>query len=99
MGEVAKPFTFLDSKNKARKPREAVDIAARYLVYKLHVPDRSLGVSSWQLLSILNETAATIDRAVEHGWVILRDEGQGKMRKRYAALTEEGRMLARKALR
>ena len=96
---MAKPFTFLSSKNKTLKPSEAIDVAARYLVYKLHIPGRPLETSSWHLLSILGEAAATVDRAVARGWVILREEGQGKTRKRYATLTDEGRLLARKALR
>ena len=55
--------------------------------------------ASWQPLKTLGETAATVARAVERGWVVLRDEGQGKTKDQYAALTDEGRMLARKALR
>ena len=43
----------------------------------------------------LGESAATISRAVEHGWVILRDV-QGKPLDRKAVLTDEGRRLARK---
>jgi len=98
IADLAKPFTILKSKNKPLKASEAVDVAARYLVYKLHVPGRPLG-ESWQLLSVLGETAVTVARAVERGWIVLRDEGQGKTKDRYAGLTDEGRMLARKALR
>ena len=94
---VAKPFTIPKSKHKPVKPSEAVDVAARYLVYKLHVPGTPLG-ESWQLLSDLGEMAVTVDRAVARGWVVLR-EGHGKTKDRYAGLTDEGRMLARKALR
>jgi hypothetical protein len=86
------------AKKTAVKTKDALDVAARYLVYKLYVPGRAL-TESWHLLSTLGETAATVGRAVERGWVILRHEGQGKAKERYAALTDEGRQVARKALR
>ena len=95
---MAKRFTIANSKNKPLKPNEAVDIAARYLVYKLHVPGRAL-TETWHPLSTLGEAATTVTRAVECGWVTLRDEGQGRTRERYAALTDAGRQVARKALR
>jgi hypothetical protein len=74
---------------------EALDVAARYLVYKLRVPNRAL-TDVWQPLSTFGEAAATVCRAVERGWVVLRDEGQGRTKERYAALTDDGRQLARK---
>jgi hypothetical protein len=77
---------------------QALDIAARYLVYKLHAPGPSL-TEAWYPLSTLGEAAATVARAVQRGWVVLRDEGQGRTKKRYAALTDDGRQVARKALR
>jgi hypothetical protein len=41
----------------------------------------------------MGESAATISRAVEHGWVILQGS---KPLERKAALTDEGRRLARR---
>jgi len=92
--------TFIPNSTKkpTSKTADALDIAARYLVYKLYVPGQAI-TGSWQLLSLLGEAAATVSRAVELGWVILRDEGQGRTRERYAALTDAGRQVARKALR
>jgi hypothetical protein len=43
----------------------------------------------------LGESAASISRAVERGWVVLRGVG-GKLLERKAALTDEGRRLARR---
>jgi hypothetical protein len=94
VGHITIPYF----KKKPLKPSEAVDIAARYLVYKLHVPGRAL-TDAWHPLSTLGEAAATVARAAERGWVILRDEGQGRTRERYAALTDAGRQVARKGLR
>lgn len=85
-------------KGKAGRVGEGVDVAARYFVYKLYMPGRA-AMEAWQPLSTLGEAAATVGRAVERGWVVLREEGQGKTKERYATLTDEGRMLARKALR
>ena len=80
------------------KTANSLDIAARYFAYKLYVPGTAL-TESWQPLSTLGEAAATVGRAVELGWVTLRDVGKGKTTERYAALTDEGRVLARKTLR
>jgi hypothetical protein len=49
----------------------------------------------WIVLHGMGESAATISRAVERGWVILQ-EVRGKPLDRKAALTDEGRRLARK---
>jgi hypothetical protein len=43
----------------------------------------------------MGESAATISRAVERGWVILQ-EASRKPLERKAALTDNGRRLARK---
>jgi hypothetical protein len=97
------------------KTSEGLDVAARYLVYKLY--DASRGTStapSWQSVRALGEAAATVARAVERGWVVIRhgeaaairhegsSKGKAKARSKddlWAALTEEGRGLARKGLR
>ena len=49
----------------------------------------------WQVLLGIGESAAIISRAVERGWAILED-ARGKPLDRKAALTDEGRRLARK---
>ena len=95
---MAKRFNIANSKNKPLKPSGAVDIAARYLLYKLHVPGPAL-TEAWRPLSTLGEAATTVARALECGWVTLRDEGQGRARERYVALTDAGRQVARRALR
>jgi hypothetical protein len=49
----------------------------------------------WRLLHGMGESAATVARAVERGWVHLQCV-VGKPLERKAALTDEGRRLARK---
>jgi hypothetical protein len=72
----------------------AIDVAARYFVYKLYEATDGQPMQ-WQVLLGMGESAATISRAVERGWVILQD-ARGKPLDRMAALTEEGRRLARR---
>ena len=74
--------------------REGLDVAARYFVYKLYEATDGQPMQ-WQVLHGMGESAATISRAVELGWIILRDE-RGKPLDRKAALTDEGRRLARR---
>ena len=81
-------------KSKVIKTRDAIDVAARYFVYKLYEATDKQPMR-WQLLHGMGESAATISRSVERGWVILQDV-QGKPLDRKAALTDEGRRLARK---
>jgi hypothetical protein len=95
---VSKPFFTRSTKSKPLKPGEALDVAARYLVYKLYDASRGNAVL-WQPVHALGEAAATVSRAVDLGWATVRDEGTGKARQRCAALTEEGRLMARRALR
>jgi hypothetical protein len=76
----------------------AVDIAARYLVYKLYsATDGRPG--AWHALEELREKRATADRAVERGWVDVREDQDSGVKLRRAALTDAGRLVARKALR
>jgi hypothetical protein len=72
----------------------AIDVAARYFVYKLYEATGGQPMQ-WQLLHGMGESAATISRAVERGWIILQDL-KGKPLDRKATLTDEGRRLARK---
>ena len=85
-------------KKASSKIAHPLDIAARHLVYKLYVPGKG-STDSWQPLSTLGEAGATVARGVELGWVMLRDVGLGRTTERYAALTDAGRQVARKALR
>jgi len=67
---------------------------ARYFVYKLYEATGRQPMQ-WATLHGLGESRTTISRAVERGWVILQDV-RGKPLDRKAALTDEGRRLARK---
>jgi len=86
------------AKSTSTRTAEAIDIAARYLVYKLF--DATGGnMALWHPVRALREATETVSRAAERGWVVVRDEGDGRAKQRSAALTEVGRLLARKALR
>jgi hypothetical protein len=79
---------------KVIKIRDGTEVAARHFVYKLY--DTTDGQPmQWRVLHGLGESAVTISRAVERGWVVLQ-EVRGKPLDRKAALTDEGRRLARK---
>jgi hypothetical protein len=78
---------------KVIKIRDGTEVAARYFVYKLYgATDRQ--AMQWATLYGLGESAATISRPVERGWVALQGV-RGKPLERKAALTDEGRRLAR----
>jgi hypothetical protein len=96
---MSKPFIIARNKSKPARPSEALDVAARHLVFKLYDASRDSMASSWQSVRGLGEVAATISRAVERGWVVVRDKGKGRTKELWAALTEEGRAMARKGLR
>jgi hypothetical protein len=68
-------FNIPKSKGKSFKTIGAIDVAARYFVYKLYEATGRQPMQ-WVALHGLGESAATIARAVERGWVILQDEGQ-----------------------
>jgi hypothetical protein len=96
---VVKPVVIPRAKSQtSRTTGEAIDIAARFFVYKLF--DATGGnLALWHPVRMLREAEATVSRAVERGWVVIRDEVSGKAKQRSAALTEVGRLLARRALR
>jgi len=48
---------------------------------------------------MIGESKETIARAVERGWVVVRDEAVGKVEVTSGMLTDEGRQVARRALR
>ena len=78
---------------------EALDVAARHFVYKLYDASKGSTVLSWHALRSLGEVAVTVSRAVERGWVVVRDDGKGRAKESWAALTQEGRAVARKGVR
>ena len=72
---------------------EAVDSAARYLLYKLY--DATAGrPDAWQVLGNTEEGLETLARAVERGWIIVRDDHIGPIKVQSGLLTREGRRLA-----
>jgi hypothetical protein len=82
--------TYIIPKATAAKPtktKDAIDVAARYLVYKLY--DATGGTKEWWPLRGLGERLEVVARAVELGWVIVQGKSSG-------ALTDEGRRLARR---
>jgi hypothetical protein len=88
---VSKPFFIPTTKSKPPRTGEAVDVAARYFVYRLF--DATGGeLGAWQALREIGERPATVARAVKRGWVLVRGDGA----KQSASLTSEGRLLARK---
>jgi hypothetical protein len=92
-----KPFFVPTTKTKPRRTGEAVDVAARYFVYELY--DATGGhAGAWKILRHGRELRATVARAVERGWIIVRDDGKGRTNVRSASLTDEGRRMARKSL-
>jgi hypothetical protein len=80
---------------KAAKIADTTEIAARNVVYKLL--DATMGQPMrWATFHRMYESRAAIARAVERGWVILWGTS-GRPLELKAALTEEGRRLARAA--
>src|SRR4249920_1519709 len=75
------------------KTADATEIAARYFVYRLYEATGGYPMQ-WAALYGIGESAATISRAVERGWVVL-EGAEGKPLDRKAALTDDGRRLAR----
>ena len=95
---MSKPFYIAGSKSKQSRSNEVVDIAARYLVYKLY--DATNGQPGvWQVIGkVIGERQETVMRAVERGWVIVQEVDVGRIKVRSGLLTEEGRRVARRAL-
>jgi len=93
---TSRTFRIVASKSasKTAKTADSSEIAARYLVYKLYEATDGQP-KQWNELRDLGETPKTVALAVERGWVILDNAGSGN-RGRSAALTVEGRRLARR---
>ena len=93
-----KPFFSPTTKSKPRRTGEAVDVAARYFVYELY--DATSGqAGAWKVLREKGQVQATVARAVERGWAIVREDRKGKSKMRSASLTDDGRRIALKSLR
>jgi hypothetical protein len=90
---ASRTFNIPKTKGTA-KTTDATDVAARYFVYKLYEATDGRPME-WQVLRGMGELRETVLRAVERGWVILQGAG-GKPLERSAALTDEGRRLARR---
>jgi hypothetical protein len=93
---MSKPFFIANGKSKPLRTAEAVDVAARHLVYKLF--EATIGQPGvWHVLGEIGERPATVARAVERGWLVVREVGGlGKDELVSASLTSEGRLVARK---
>jgi hypothetical protein len=83
-----------NGQSKVVKTGNGTDVAARYFVYKLYEATDGQPMQ-WQVLHGMGESAATISRAVERGWVILQEVSR-KPLERKSALTDKGRRLARR---
>jgi hypothetical protein len=94
-----KPRIVVPRKSKPPPTAEALDIAARYFLYSLYdATNREPG--AWQVLGkTLSESKETVQRAVERGWVIVRENAVGGVKVRSGMLTDEGRRVARRGLR
>jgi hypothetical protein len=85
----SKPFFSPTSKTKP--PEDwggCIDVAARYFVYELY--DASGYAGAWKVLREKGQVQATVARAVERGWAIVREDGKGKSKVRSASLTMGG---------
>ena len=80
------------TKSKVIKTRDGTDVAARYFVYKIYKSTDGQP-NQWGTLRGMDESRVTVARAVERGWVVLQGS---KPLERKAALTGEGRRLARR---
>ena len=91
-------YTQGSNEGRPRRPTEAVDIAARYLVYKIF--DAISGTpETWRPLGDIDEKIEILTRAVERGWVmVLEHQQEGRPTVRVVALTDEGRRMARRSL-
>ena len=82
------------AKPKVVRTRGALDVAARYFVYKLYDATRRDRIQ-WVPLKGIDESQATIERAVQLGWAVLQGRLSASLQHSEASLTEEGRRLAR----
>jgi hypothetical protein len=95
---MSKPFFIAGSTRTPRGGADAADVAARHLVYKLYEATNGQP-GAWQLLRTIGERPETVARAVERGWLIVRDGEAGRAKAQNGMLTEAGRRVARKGVR
>ena len=95
---MSRTFTVKPTSGTRSKTSAAVDIAARFFVYKLFsaTDDQPL---TWHELDGMGEAPATVAKAVERGWVNVRRDDTGMAEGQSASLTDEGRRLALRGLR
>ncbi|SEP51306.1 hypothetical protein SAMN02990966_07929 [Rhodospirillales bacterium URHD0017] len=69
------------------------------LVSKLYDATREQLGTAWHALVKTDERRATVARAVERGWIIVREDSVGRVKVRSGMLTDEGRRVARRGIR
>ena len=95
------PITPAKGKPKVQGTAQAVDVAARHLVYKLFEATNGQPMA-WHPLCSIEERPETVARAAERRWLVVRQEAGVNGRRKAlqsAMLTDEGRLVARKGLR
>ena len=96
---IFRPYLLAPTKGKPQGTIQAVDVAARHLVYKLF-EETNGRPGAWQVLGAIRERPETVAKAAERGWLVVRqDEDGGRVKAWSAALTDEGRLVARRGLR
>jgi hypothetical protein len=80
------------------KTGDATNIAARYFVYKLFEATGHRPLA-WNVLRGMGEAPATVERAVQLGWVVVQPNSSGSVKEHRGCLTDAGRALARRGLR
>ena len=82
---MSRPFFIANANRKPLRSADAIDVAARHLVYKLY--DATGGqLGAWQVLREIGEAQATVARAVERGWLLVRQDGSRKVQLHCTAL-------------
>ena len=96
---MTKTSTFSSKiKSTPAKTADAVNVAARYFVYKLYeATDRRR--LAWHSLRGMGEAPTTVARAVERGWAIVQLTKSGRVEEQSGCLTDEGRAVAQKGSR
>src|SRR4030081_248549 len=85
---VSRTFNIFASKAPPKATRDALDVAARYFIYKLYDATRR-EPTQWASMKGIDESPATIARAVELGWVVFQPGRGGKSRTNEAGLIGE----------
>ena len=95
---ITKTNTFSTTKSAPAKTGDAVNVAARFFVYKLYeATDRRR--MAWNALRGMGEAPATVARAVERGWAVVELSNSGRVKVQSVCLTDEGRAVARRGSR